>query len=186
MTNARYAAAFVRGMRAGGVAPTVKHFPGLGRVTNNTDTSSAGITDRTTGPADPYLEPFRAAIAAAAPMVMVSSARYPRLDAHNAAMFSRPIITGLLRGHLGFRGVVITDDVGASDSVASLPVGQRATRFIAAGGDIVLTAVAGQAGTMIDSIAAEQAQNPAFGAQVTVATGHVLDLKAHLGLVRCP
>jgi beta-N-acetylhexosaminidase len=184
-TNATYAAAFVRGTRAAGVAPAVKHFPGLGRVTGNTDVTTSGITDRTTGPADPYLGPFRAGIKAGAPMVMVSSAWYTRLDRDNQAMFSRGIVTGLLRGSLGFRGVVITDDVGLAKSVAAVPVGQRATRFIAAGGDIVLTARAGQAGPMLAAIAALRAQSPGFARQVDAAAARVLDLKARLGLVRC-
>lgn len=184
-TNARYVAAFVRGSLAGGVVPTVKHFPGLGRITGNTDVTTSGTTDSTTRAGDPYLAPFEAGIAAGAPMVMVSSAWYPRIDPHNQAMFSRAVVTGLLRGDLGFKGVVITDDVGLARSVAAVPVGQRATRFIAAGGDIVLTASAAQAPTMLAAIAAKRAQSTAFAAQVDAAAARVLDLKAKSGLVRC-
>ena len=54
-------------------------------------------------------------------------------------MFSKPIVTDLLRDRLGYDGVVITDDVGAQ-AVRGRPAPQRATRFIDAGGDIVLTA----------------------------------------------
>jgi beta-N-acetylhexosaminidase len=184
-TNARYVAAFVRGSLAGGVVPTVKHFPGLGRVTGNTDTTTSGITDSTTRAGDPYLAPFEAGIAAGAPMVMVSSAWYPRLDPRNQATFSKAVVTGLLRGDLGFKGVVITDDVGDAKAVSAVPVGQRATRFIAAGGDIVLTANAAQAPTMLAAIAAKRAQSKAFAAQVDAAAARVLDLKADAGLVRC-
>jgi beta-N-acetylhexosaminidase len=184
-TNATYAAAFVRGTLAAGVAPTVKHFPGLGRVTGNTDVTSAGITDPTTGPGDSYLAPFRAGIAAGAPVVMVSSARYPKLDQVSQAMFSRAVITDLLRGQLSFTGVVITDDVGSAEAVASVPVGQRATRFIGAGGDIVLTARADQASGMLAAIAAKRRVSSAFGTQVDAAAARVLDLKANLRLVRC-
>jgi beta-N-acetylhexosaminidase len=184
-TNGRYAAAFVRGARAAGIAPTLKHFPGLGRITGNTDVSSTGITDSTTGPHDPYLEPFRAGIAAGAPMVMVSSARYTRLDPDNPAMFSHAVITSLLRDDLGFRGVVITDDVGAVKALSGVPVGERATRLISAGGDIVLTVKASQAPAMLAAIAAERAKSPAFAAQVDAAAARVLTLKAALGLVRC-
>ena len=184
-TNARYVAAFVRGSVAGGMVPTLKHFPGLGRVTGNTDVTTSGITDSTTRAGDPYLAPFEAGIAAGAPVVMVSSAWYPRLDPSNQAMFSRAVVTDLLRGDLGFRGVVITDDVGAARAVAAVPVGQRATRFISAGGDIVLTADAGQASTMLAAIAAKRAQSRTFAAQVDAAAARVLDLKAKAGLVRC-
>ena len=184
-TNARYAAAFVRGTLAAGIAPTLKHFPGLGRVTGNTDVTSAGTTDRTTGVRDPYLAPFQAGIRAGAPLVMISSARYPRIDPDNRAMFSKAVVTDLLRGRLGFRGVVVTDDVGAAKAVADVPVGERATRFIAAGGDIVLTASAGQAPVMLRAIAARRASSKAFAAQVDAAAGRVLDLKVRLGLAHC-
>jgi beta-N-acetylhexosaminidase len=183
--NATYAAAFVRGTLAAGIAPTVKHFPGLGRITGNTDVTSSGITDRTASASDPYLAPFAAGIEAGAPLVMISSAHYPKLDAENPAMFSSAIVTGLLRDTMGFDGVVITDDVGAAKAVAAVPVGQRATRFIAAGGDIVLTAKAAQAPVMLKAIAAKRAASPAFADQVDAAAARVLDLKADLGLVKC-
>jgi beta-N-acetylhexosaminidase len=86
---------------------------------------------------------------------------------------------------MGFDGVVITDDVGAAKAVSAVPVGQRATRFIAAGGDIVLTASSGQASTMLAAIAAKRAQSKAFAAQVDASAARVLDLKAKAGLVRC-
>lgn len=184
-TNARYAAAFVRGTLAAGIAPTLKHFPGLGRITGNTDVTSSGITDRTADADDPYLAPFAAGIAADAPIVMVSSARYPKLDPDNQAMFSKAVVSGLLRDTMGFKGVVITDDVGAAKAVSAVPVGQRATRFIAAGGDIVLTARASQAPVMLKAIAVKRAASPAFAAQVDAAAARVLDLKADLGLVKC-
>lgn len=181
----RYAAAFVRGSLAADVAPTVKHFPGLGRVTGNTDVTASGTTDRTTTATDPYLEPFRDGIRAGAPLVMVSSARYPQIDAENRAMFSKAVVTDLLRGRLGFDGVVITDDVGAAKAVASVPVGERATRFIAAGGDVVLTADASQAPTMRAAIQARMKKSPAFAKQVDASVARVLALKARLGLASC-
>jgi beta-N-acetylhexosaminidase len=183
--NGRYAAAFVRGTLAAGVAPTVKHFPGLGRVTGNTDVTASGTTDSTTSVTDPYLGPFRDGIRAGAPLVMVSSARYPRIDAENRAMFSKAVVTDLLRGRLGFDGVVITDDVGAAKAVAAVPVGERATRFIAAGGDIVLTANAGQAPTMRSAIQARMKASSAFRKQVDASVERVLALKVRLGLASC-
>nr|WP_240977980.1 glycoside hydrolase family 3 N-terminal domain-containing protein [Knoellia sp. DB2414S] len=184
-TNATYAAAFVRGSLAADVAPTVKHFPGLGRVTGNTDVTASGITDSTTAAGDPYLAPFEAGIRAGAPLVMISSARYPRIDPDNQAVFSKAVITDLLRGDLGFDGVVITDDVGAAKAVAAVSPGARATRFIAAGGDIVLIAQPGLAAPMLSAIAQKRVSSKAFAAQVDAAAARVLDLKVDLGLVRC-
>ena len=183
--NATYVAAFVRGSLAADIIPTLKHFPGLGRVTGNTDVTSVGTTDSTTDVGDAYLQPFTSGIEAGAPVVMVSSARYPRLDPDNRAMFSQKVVTGLLREELGFDGVVITDDVGAARAVQTVPVGERATRFIAAGGDIVLTADAGQAATMLGAVARERARSQAFARQVDTAAARVLDLKADAGLVAC-
>lgn len=184
-TNGRYAAAFVRGTLAAGIAPTAKHFPGLGRVRGNTDTTSQGITDTTTWATDPYLASFRATIAAGAPLVMVSSAFYPRLDRVDPAVFSAPVVTGLLRQRLGFAGVVVSDDLGSAVSVGRVPVGQRATRFVAAGGDIVLTTVASQAPAMVAALLARRASSAAFAARMDASAARVLDLKARLRLVRC-
>jgi beta-N-acetylhexosaminidase len=130
--------AFVRGMADGRVATAVKHFPGLGRVRANTDTS-ANVVDRVTRRHDPYLAPFRAAIAAGAPFVMMSTARYTRLDPKRPAAFSPYVVERMLRGDLGFDGVVISDDLGGAEQVARIPQAQRAVRFVAAGGDVVLT-----------------------------------------------
>ena len=88
------------GMLEGGVEGTVKHFPGLGRIRSNTDFSSTGITDRVATADDPFLQPFADGIAAGAGLVMMASARYPKLDDDNPAMFSEKIVTGLLQWHL--------------------------------------------------------------------------------------
>ncbi len=182
---ARMVAAFVTGMHIGGVAVTLKHYPGLGRITNNTDLSATGITDTTTTVDDPYLRPFAAGIRSGANLVMVSSAIYSRLDPGVNAVFSHRIITDILRGRLGWGGVTISDDVGAAASVANVPVGQRAVRFIEAGGDIVLTARPSDADVMAAAIVAEAAIDPVFAARVLESTTRVIALKVARGLARC-
>ncbi len=184
-TNSRMVAAFVKGMSAGKVAATVKHFPGLGRVTGNTDVTATGITDRTTTTDDAYLEPFESGIRAGADLVMVGSAIYSRIDPGTNAVFSKPIVTDLLRGRLGYDGVVITDDVGAAKAVAAVPAGERATRFVAAGGDIVLTARPSTVGAMHRALKAAMAADPGFAAKVQAAATRVVDLKIRMGLARC-
>ncbi|WP_020144872.1 glycoside hydrolase family 3 N-terminal domain-containing protein [Terracoccus sp. 273MFTsu3.1] len=184
--NARMVGAFIAGMRAGGVASTVKHFPGLGRITGNTDVTARGITDRTTTVDDPYLEPFRTGIQDGVELVMVGSAIYSRIDPGTNAVFSRPIVTDLLRDRLSYDGVVITDDVGAAKAVADVPVGARATRFIEAGGDITLTARPATVPTMHDAITKKMNASPAFAEQVRAAATRVVDLKLRMGLARCP
>lgn len=168
--------AVLRGLVAEGVSTAVKHFPGLGRVTANTDTT-AHVTDRVTTTHDAYLKPFAAAIAAKTAFVMMSSATYTRIDAKIPAAFSKKAITGLLRKQLGFKGIVISDDLGAAKQVASVPVGQRATRFIAAGGDLVLTTDVSQAKTMENAILDRMRTSTTFTHQVDAAVLLMLQQK---------
>jgi beta-N-acetylhexosaminidase len=175
----RHVAAFVRGMRSAGVATAVKHFPGLGRVRGNTDFSS-GVVDSTTRRGDPLLAPFQAGVDAGTDMVMVATATYPKIDPDNRAVFSRTVIRGMVRGDLGFGGVVIADDLGAAAEVRSVPPGQRAVRFVAAGGDIVITAEASLTATMISALVAEAAD-----LDLDQHVRRVLVLKQRQGLVSC-
>jgi beta-N-acetylhexosaminidase len=179
---AQQAVAVVQGMSASGVAATPKHFPGLGLVTGNTDTT-AGVTDSTTTRNSPYLGPFRQAIAAGAPFVMMSSATYSRIDARNPACFSPTVINGMLRGDLGFRGVVISDDLGASRQVARWSPGSRATMFISAGGDMVLTVNPALAPAMAGALVARATASAPFRRQVDAAALRVLRAKASAGLL---
>jgi beta-N-acetylhexosaminidase len=166
------------------VGATVKHFPGLGRVRYNTDTSSKAV-DATTTATDPYLQPFATGMKAGALAVMVSSARYPKLDAVNPAMWSSKIVTGLLRGKLGWSGLVVSDDLGQAVAAASRSVGSRAAAFLGAGGDLVLTVRPEQAATMRAAIAATAAAHASWRRLLDTAVRHVLAAKIALGLVRC-
>ncbi|HEV7204009.1 MAG TPA: glycoside hydrolase family 3 N-terminal domain-containing protein [Jatrophihabitans sp.] len=174
--------AVVRGMTAAGIDVTVKHFPGLGRTRGNTDLSS-GVTDYVTTRDDPYLAPFRAAIAAHVPFVMMSTAIYARLDPGTPAAFSPTIVTGLLRHQLGFGGLVISDDLGNAAQVRGLSVGRRAVQFVAAGGDVVLTVDATQAATMTGALVARAQSDPTFRQQVDAAALLVLQAKQARGLL---
>ena len=167
-----------------GVLTTLKHFPGLGRVRVNTDTT-AGATDATATVDDPYLRPFAAGIEAGTTAVMISSAFYPRLDRSAVAAFSRPIITGLLRERLGFDGLVMSDDLGAAVALSGVPPAQRAVRFVAAGGDLVLTIRPSDAAPMTKGIIDRAERDQAFRVRVDDATRHVLAAKQRAGVLRC-
>ncbi|WP_245634462.1 glycoside hydrolase family 3 N-terminal domain-containing protein [Janibacter corallicola] len=184
-TVGKGASSFARGMIDAGVEPTVKHFPGIGRIKGNTDLTDENISDRRMTRGDTHLHPFAKTIDAGAKIVMVGSAHYPKIDGDTPAVFSRTIVTGMLRGDLGFDRVVVTDDVGAAKSVAATPVGQRATKFVAAGGDIVLTAEPGQVPTMVEALQAKGAKHPAFAKKLNASVTRVLTLKEDMGLLRC-
>jgi beta-N-acetylhexosaminidase len=176
--------AFTDGLSRAGVAAAVKHFPGLGQVRANTD-HTANVRDTTTDGDSPWLDPFRRAITAGVPVVMVSSAVYTRIDATQPAAFSRPVITDLLRTRMGFAGVVISDDLGRAVAVASVPSAQRAVRFVAAGGDLVLTVDPQTAAPMLDGLVARANADPEFATALTAAARRVLDAKHDRGLLRC-
>jgi beta-N-acetylhexosaminidase len=178
---ASHGVAVVKEMAAADVDATAKHFPGLGRVTGNTDLT-AGVTDTQTTATDLYLTPFAAAIKAGIPFVMMSTAVYARIDPANPAAFSHRIVTTLLRDRLGFDGVVISDDVGGAAQVAFVPVGQRAVRFVAAGGDIVLTVDPAQIQVMRAALLSAMKQ-PAFARLVDAAALRVLIAKSRAGLL---
>lgn len=181
-TVAAHGVAVAEGFAAAGVAATVKHFPGLGRVGGNTDTAS-GVTDVVTTANDGYLQPFASAIRAGVPVVMMSTAVYRNLDPGTPAAFSPTIIDSILRKKLGFTGVVISDDLGAAAQVASYSVGERAVDFIAAGGDLVLTVDATQAGTMTAALLEKASADGTFKALIDQAALTVLREKQALGLL---
>ena len=110
-------AAAVRGWREGGVAPTVKHFPGLGGGTSQHRPRQRDDRSQRRQLRRRDLGPFRRAIEAGVPLVMVGHARYPAIDGSRIASQSKAVI-GLLRDELGFRGVVITDSTEAAAVLA--------------------------------------------------------------------
>jgi beta-N-acetylhexosaminidase len=166
-------AAAVRGFARSGVATTVKHFPGLGCVTANTDTE-AQVVDDTITPTSPRLQSFQAGMAAGAAAVMVSSATYTKVDPHGPATFSPVVIGNLLRGRLGFTGLVMTDDVGAAAALKAWTPGERAVRFVDAGGDLVLDIVPDDMGPMSDALTAKATSDPGFAAKLRAAARSVV------------
>jgi beta-N-acetylhexosaminidase len=182
-TAGTHAAAFIAGMSAAGVATTAKHFPGLGRVVNNTD-FSAGVVDTVTTANDPYLNSFKDTITARVPFVMVALASYTRIDPAHLAAFSSTVIGSILRGKLGFKGVVVSDSLTAA-AVSSLPPGQRAIDFLLAGGDVI---VVGNPAAMVAMVAAVQARAATyfkFATLVNNAALLVLEAKQAAGLLPC-
>jgi len=170
-------AAAVRGWRSGGVASTAKHFPGLGGATANTDNALVTIR-RSRATLDAVdLPPFVAAIAAGVPLVMVGHARYPALDRFRIASQSRPIIDGVLREELGFRGVVVTDSMEAKASLATGGITKVTERAVRAGADLLLLTERGSYKPVYEHLLALAQSSPEFRVRVREAAAHVLALK---------
>jgi beta-N-acetylhexosaminidase len=165
--------AAIEGMRAAGVAATPKHFPGLGRAQVNTDDGSAVVT----GPLTADLMPFRAAVQARAPLIMLSHALYPQLDANRIASQSRSIVTGLLRERLGYDGVVVTDSIEAQAVLDRSGVGRAAERSLRAGADLILTTGSASWNQIHPWLLREARASPAFRNRVRQSAARVLGLK---------
>jgi beta-N-acetylhexosaminidase len=183
-TTGSHGVAFIRGMRQAGVATTAKHFPGLGLVTGNTDYSS-GVVDTTTGPNSPYLKSFETAIKAGVPFVMVALATYTRIDPDHLAAFSPRVIRGLLREQMHFRGVIVSDDLGAAAAVAAMPPADRGIDFLTAGGDLITSESLPAAIDMYQAILSRATGDPSFRATVKSAVLRILDAKQSYHLLPC-
>jgi beta-N-acetylhexosaminidase len=146
--------AFLEGLEAGGVVPVVKHFPGLGQASGNTDVAPA-----TTQPWSVLqragLLPFKSAITSGAPVVMIANATVPGLSTLPASI-SATVMTTVLRDQLGFHGLVMTDSLSAGALVdIGYSVPRAVVAAITAGADMVLyTAAAAQVATLTNATAA--------------------------------
>jgi beta-N-acetylhexosaminidase len=134
-TNATLGKAFVQGLQGAGVAATAKHFPGLGTARMSTDDRVVVLTTSRRS-LDARLAPFVQAIAANVDLVMVSNAGYSAYDAGGSpAVLSPAIVSGLLRGQLGYDGVVISDAMEAPGPASHA---DAAVRALSAGVDMLL------------------------------------------------
>ena len=134
---AEFTRAYVRGMHAAGMGATLKHFPGHGSVLEDTHYDTA-IDPR---PLEEIraldLVPFIAGIQAKADAVMMAHVVYPAVSPEPAG-YSKRWIEDILRGELGFHGVVFSDDIGMAAANAAGGVGKRVNAHLDAGCDVVL------------------------------------------------
>ena len=112
--NADHAKAFIQGMADSGVGSAIKHYPGLGSVTGNTDFTADGILDTTTTLDGAEIGAFNSTLEANPSMVMMSLATYQAIDPNNPAVFSSALVTDYLRNTVGFQGVTTSDSLSAT------------------------------------------------------------------------
>ena len=140
-TVKKFVLASVQGYEKNRMIYAMKHFPGIGRSTVDSHKDVSEITASRERLAASDIVPFKAVIDVAQPedyFILVSHLKYPAYDADNPASLSKAVQTDLLRGELGYRGIIVTDDMemGAVAKYASFrDVGVRAVQ---AGADIVL------------------------------------------------
>lgn len=182
--NAQHGIAFVEGMRDAGVGATVKHYPGLGAVTGNTDFTTEGILDTTTTLDGEQIGAFNTTIKQAKPaMVMMSLATYQRIDSSAPAAFSSKIIDGTLHGSVGYDGVVISDSLSAA-AVSGIATKDLGVRLVDAGGDLACIGDTSYVTPILDGIIARAQSDPAFAKKVTASATRVMTLKYQMGLAK--
>ena len=138
--------AYMDGLIAGGIVPVIKHFPGLGGVSPNTDDGPAH-TAPWIDVQKAALKPFAKAITAGAPALMVSNATIPGLTARPASV--SPAVYRVLRDQLGFTGLTMTDSLSAGAiSGAHLSVEMASLDAIEAGADLVLYGIPAHGSTL--------------------------------------
>jgi beta-N-acetylhexosaminidase len=126
------------------------------------------------------LVPFRAAVDEGVPLVMLSHASYPALDARDIASQSRPVVTGLLRRRLGFEGVIVTDSLEAAAVLARSGIADAAERSIRAGADLILMTGSASWNEVYPRLLAEARADRAFRQRVRDGAARVLALKRYL------
>lgn len=161
--------AYLRGMRLAGMAATVKHFPGHGSVLEDTHHDDA-IDPR---PLDVIrtedLVPFAQAFEIGAEAVMMAHVRYPAV-APEAAGYSPRWIGEILRGEMGFGGVVFSDDIGMAAAESAGGVAARIDAHLDAGCDVVLVC---HPDLVPEALAAARGREPAAAGRIAALRGLV-------------
>ena len=136
----RLGAARIRGMQAGGVSACAKHFPGKGHAPVDAHLGLPVIDSDWGDMHALHLPPFMAAMEAGVDCIMTSHPLYPNLDPAPAmpASFSKLIVEDYLRGQVGYRGVIVSDDLEMGAIGALCPIGEATVRTAAAGHDLLL------------------------------------------------
>ncbi|MGW0755249.1 glycoside hydrolase family 3 protein [Streptomyces sp. NPDC002814] len=134
---ARHTAAYVTGLQSAGVAACTKHFPGHGDTAVDSHHAMPRIDADASVLSSRELSPFRAAIAAGTRAVMSAHILVPALDPDRPATLSRPVLTELLRGRLGYDGLIVTDGMEMQAIAAAYGIERGSVLAIAAGADAI-------------------------------------------------
>jgi beta-N-acetylhexosaminidase len=178
----RLASAYVRGLQAAGVIATLKHFPGHGDTDVDSHLGLPVIRHPRERLDAVELPPFKAGIAAGVDAVMTGHIEMPAFDATPATptTLSQPIVSGVLRKELGFRGLIYTDSMGMQGVTNMHAPGEAAVRAVLAGNDIVLHSPDDGAASAGILEAVKSGRIPQ--AQVDASVERILRAKARAGL----
>jgi beta-N-acetylhexosaminidase len=148
---ARMGAAAVEGFEEAGIVSAAKHFPNHGPATSDSHVGLPVVRHDARRLRTHDLPPFEAAIDAGVPIVMVGHLVYPAIDPEGPASLSGDAIS-MLRGDLGFDGVVVTDDLAMAGATGGGSVADAAVKAVEAGADLLIVSSAPQ--EQVDAYAA--------------------------------
>ncbi|MEY9851596.1 beta-N-acetylhexosaminidase [Leifsonia sp. EB41] len=176
---AEQGAAWTRGLQSAGVAVCAKHFPGHGDTAADSHLELPVVELTLEELRERELEPFRAVIDAGARTVMTSHILLPRIDPDLPATFSRTIVEGLLRGELGFGGVVVTDALDMHGASGERGIPEAAVLALAAGCDLLCIGTENtdaQLAEIEDAVVAAVVEGRVAATRIEEAAGRVLAL----------
>jgi beta-N-acetylhexosaminidase len=174
-----HATAFWRGLRAAGVLGCGKHFPGHGDTQADSHFALPVVAHNLERLRAVELAPFAAAVSAGFEALMTAHVVYPALDPDWPATLSRRIATQLLRGELGFRGVLVSDDTGMKAVADRYAMDELAVRAVEAGVDhLLIRGPASRQLTAFEAIVRAAEARADFRARVEESAVRVGALKA--------
>lgn len=174
--------ALLNGFKAAGIVPIVKHFPGHGDTASDSHYSVPVVNASKADLKRIHLAPFKKAIEQGVSGVMTGHVLYPALDKKEVASFSKPILQGLLREEMGFKGIIVTDSLDMKGATQFCTISGCAARSLSAGADMILLGRYIKPLTLFDQINT-QVQTQKLTARVSQAAARVLQLKKQLGLL---
>ena len=180
----RIANAFIRGVQENGMIATAKHFPGHGDTSQDSHSLLPTITADLERLEKVELYPFQQAIAAGVRAVMTAHLAVPALDPTPGlpATLSAPILTGVLRQKMGFKGLVVTDALEMGGVTNAFSSEEAALRAVLAGVDMLL--LPPEPDRVISFLAAAVRDGRIPAARIDASVRRILEMKASLGLDR--
>ncbi len=179
---ARLGSAIINGLKAAGIVAVAKHFPGHGAARQDTHKTMPQIDISTSELAVTHLVPFRAAIRQGVPAVMTVHILFPALDGRNPATLSSAVLTGLLKGDMGFGGLVMTDSLDMRAITSRTTIAKAAAAALKAGADVLLIGK-GDFRAAVKEISAQVRNGRISAARLDDAYSRVLAAKRAAGLM---
>jgi beta-N-acetylhexosaminidase len=179
-----FVAAYIKGAHQGGMLVTAKHFPGHGDTATDSHLGVAQVTGDRARLDAVELPPFKHAIDAGVDAVMVAHVTVPALDnePNRVATTSKPIVTGLLKEDMGFKGIVVTDalDMAGLTHIYAREVGRAAVESFKAGNDMLI--IPADLGASYRSMLQAVQSGEITHQRLDHSVRKILELKASLGL----